>query len=88
MFGDTSRASPTVLASHRLANHAVDAEMFFVELPVVNKLAHGFPLLVSAAELRNIAGIFNHGEYVKISRGDCEYSKENVENGVCRPCHC
>jgi hypothetical protein len=75
MFGDTPRASSTVLTSHRLANHAVNAEMFFVEFPVVNKLAHGFPLLVSAAKLRDIAGIFDHGEYIKIGRSDCKHGK-------------
>jgi hypothetical protein len=75
MFGDTPRTPSTVLASHWLANHAVNAEMFFVEFPVVNKLAHGFPLLVSAAELGYIAGIFDHGEYIEIRRSDCKYGK-------------
>lgn len=70
MFGNTPRASSTVLASHRLANHAVNTEMFFVELPVVDKLAHRLPLLVSAAELRDIARIFGHGEYIEIARSD------------------
>lgn len=83
MFGDTSRASSTVPASHRLANHAVDAEVFFVELPVIDKFAHGFPLLVPAAEFRDIARIFNHGEYIEIGRSDCKYGEENVENRVC-----
>ena len=75
MFGDTPRASSTMLASHRLANHAVNAEMLFVEFPVVNKLAHSFPLLVSAAELGYITGIFDHGEYIEIRRGDCKHGK-------------
>lgn len=75
MFGDTPRASSTVLASYRLANHAVNAEMFFIEFPVVNKLAHGFPLLISAAELRYIARIFDHGEYIEIGRSDCKHGK-------------
>lgn len=88
MFGDTPRTSSTVLASHRLTNHAVNTEMFFVEFPVVNKLAHGFPLLVSAAKLWDVAWIFSHGEYIKIGRGNCKYCKEDVENGMCGPCHC
>lgn len=75
MFGDASRASSTVLASHGLANHAVNAEIFFVEFPVVDKLAHGFPLLVSAAELGYIARIFDHGEYIEIGRSGCKHGK-------------
>jgi hypothetical protein len=55
-----------VLAAKGPPDHAVDAEILFVKLPLLEKLGYHRSLLVPATKLWHIPGIRNHGEEVKV----------------------
>lgn len=74
--------------SQWLANHAMNAKVFFIKLPLVKQLTDDFPLLISATEFRHVPGIFHHCKRVEIGCKGVKDDKQDIQNEMGRPCHC
>ena len=82
MLGHTALTPTAVLASERRPDHARDAEMALVVLPLADQLVDDGLLLGDAVELGHEAGVVDHGAGV-------EEAGEGIEDGeqkVPEPC--
>lgn len=81
MLGNTAATTTAVLATKRLSRHARNAEILLVILPLLKQLLDHLPLLVTAAELRHIARVFDHGQGVEEGSETKESRKQDVQDG-------
>ena len=77
MLGNTSPATPAMLATQRLSDHAEDTEILFVEFPRFKKFGNDRPLLVPTAKFGDITRVFDHRDDVEVS---CRYEEERKEH--------
>jgi hypothetical protein len=80
MLSNTAATTATVLATERLSRHAGHAKVLLVEFPLLKQLLDHLPLLVSTAELRHIARIFDHGQSVEEGGETEENRKEDIQD--------
>ena len=66
VFGDAAATAAAVLAAEGFADHALDAEVFVVELPEGEELFDYFALLIAGGEFGDVARVFDHCGGVEI----------------------
>jgi len=77
---DTAAATAAVLAAKGLSRHAGHTEVFFIELPQFKELLDHLSLLVSAAYLRDVSRVLNHGHDVEKGRQGEEDGEKDVQD--------
>lgn len=78
---DAALTATAMFAAQRLAYHALDAEVFFVELPKREEFFDYFALLVARGKSRNVARVLEHCSGVEIGCGAQTKSEEDVQEG-------
>ena len=80
MFGDAASTAPTVPTPEWLSCHTGDAEILFVELPLLKQFLNNLSLLIPAADFWNITRVLDHGKNVEISSQAEEDREQDVQN--------
>jgi hypothetical protein len=78
---DTAAATAAVLATKGLPRHARNTEIFFIKLPQFKELLDHLSLLVSAADLRDVSRVSDHGHDVEKGRQRVEDRKQDIQDG-------
>lgn len=82
LFGHTSVAALTMLASQRSSDHTRHAEISFVELAKLEQFIDNMFLAISTTSFWNETRIFRHGFNVKVTAETVKNKEEDIEEGM------
>lgn len=86
MFRYTAFTSPAMLATKWHPNHAIHAEILFIEFPQLEKLIHDRFLLSTTSTFRHIARVFEHADGVEICADAVGKCKQDVQDRIRSVC--